>query len=163
MPDLICNTSPIQYLHQLGLLDLLRQLGDSVTVPIAVVRELHEGRQVGVSLSDVAGIPWISVAGSANATVLPLVTDLGPGEAEVLALGLERRTTVLVLDDALARRTAHRLQLRHTGTLGLLLDAKRAGHIPSVAPLLGGLQELGFRVASSTRSAILALAGETTS
>lgn len=163
MPDLICNTSPIQYLHQLGLLDLLRQLGDSVTVPTAVVRELDEGRQVGVSLPDVAGTPWISVAGSANATVLPLVTDLGPGEAEVLALGLERRTAVLVLDDALARRTAHRLQLRHTGTLGLLLDAKRAGYVPSVAPLLDRLQELGFRIASSTRSAILALAGETTS
>ena len=122
MPELICNTSPIQYLHQLGLLGLLRRLADSVIVPTAVVRELNDGRQVGVSLPDLAEISWISVVQSASAVVLPLVTDLGPGEAEVLALGLERRSAVLVLDDAVARRTARTLQLRHTGTLGLLLD-----------------------------------------
>jgi len=122
LPELICNTSPIQYLHQLGLLGLLRRLADSVIVPTAVVRELNDGRQVGVSLPDLAEISWISVVQSASAVVLPLVTDLGPGEAEVLALGLERRSAVLVLDDAVARRTARTLQLRHTGTLGLLLD-----------------------------------------
>jgi predicted nucleic acid-binding protein len=161
LPELICNTSPIQYLHQLGLLDLLRRLGDSVIVPTAVVRELNDGRQVGVSLPDLAEISWISVVQSASAVVLPLVTDLGPGEAEVLALGLERRSAVLVLDDAVARRTARMLQLRHTGTLGLLLDAKRAGYIPSVASPLDRLQELGFRVGTNTRSVILGLAGET--
>ena len=160
MPELICNTSPIQYLHQLGLLDLLRRLGDRVVVPATVVRELNDGRQVGVSLPNVTEIPWISIIRSANAPALPLVTDLGPGESEVLALGLERRDAVLILDDALARRMARVLQLRHTGTLGLLLDAKQAGYIPSVASPLDRLQELGFRIAGNTRSMILALAGE---
>jgi predicted nucleic acid-binding protein len=130
-------------------------------VPTAVVRELNDGRQVGVSLPDIAAISWISVARSANTLVLPLVTDLGPGEAEVLALGLERRGAVLILDDAVARRTARMLQLPHTGTMGLLLDAKRVGYIPSVTPALDRLQELGFRVAAGTRSVILDLAGET--
>ena len=163
MPELICNTSPIQYLHQLGLLDLLRRLGNPVIVPTAVVQELTEGRKVGVSLPELTEVSWISVIRSASAGVLPLVTDLGPGEAEVLALGLERRDAVLVLDDAVARRTAHMLQLRHTGTLGLLLDAKRAGYIPSVTALVDRLQELGFRVAPNTRSLILGLAGEASS
>ena len=159
MPELICNTSPIQYLHQLGLLDLLRRLGDPVVVPAAVVQELNDGRQVGVGLPNVE-IPWISIVRSANAPVLSLVTDLGPGETEVLALGLERRDAVLILDDALARRMARVLQLRHTGTLGLLLDAKQAGYIPSVASPLDRLSELGFRIAGGTRSLVLALAGE---
>jgi len=54
------------------------------------------------------------------------------------------------------------LQLRHTGTLGLLLDAKRAGYISSVTSPLDRLQELGFRVATDTRSLILRRgAGET--
>lgn len=62
-----------------------------------------------------------------------LITDLGSGESEVLMLGLELPDAVLVLDDALARRVAASLDLRFTGTLGLLLDAKRLGSFqPSV-------------------------------
>jgi predicted nucleic acid-binding protein len=75
-------------------------------------------------------------------------------------LALESRKAVVVLDDALARRVAEALGLRLTGTLGLLLDAKRAGLIPAVGPLLDQLQALRFRVAPHTRAAVLKLAGE---
>ena len=44
MSEFICNTSPLQYLHQLGLLDILRKLTGNVTVPPAVVGELQAGR-----------------------------------------------------------------------------------------------------------------------
>jgi len=91
---------------------------------------------------------------------LPLVTDLGPGEAEVLMLALEMRDAVVVLDDALARRVAQSLGCRLTGTLGLLLDAKRAGLIPAVRPALDQLDSLRFRLASHTRLTILKLANE---
>ncbi|OQA42177.1 MAG: hypothetical protein BWY52_02296 [Chloroflexi bacterium ADurb.Bin325] len=75
-------------------------------------------------------------------------------------LGLERPGSLLVLDDSLARRVAESLGLRFTGTLGLLLDAKHAGFIPAVRPLLDQLQELRFRFAPHTRQAVLELAGE---
>ena len=91
-----------------------------------------------------------------------LITDLGPGESEVLMLGLELPDAVLILDDGLARRVAESLELRFTGTLGLLLDAKRLGLIPAVSPLLDQLQELRFRLATHTRRAVLELAGEPT-
>jgi hypothetical protein len=42
----------------------------------------------------------------------------------------------------------------------LLLDAKRAGLIPAVGPLLDQLDALRFRVAPHTRTAVLKLAGE---
>ena len=73
---------------------------------------------------------------------LPLVNDLGRGETEVLMLGLEMKNAVVILDDALARRVAISLDLRLTGTLGLLLDAKQAGLITAVAPFLDMLQQL---------------------
>jgi hypothetical protein len=75
-------------------------------------------------------------------------------------LALEMREAVVVLDDDLARRVAETLGLRLTGTLGLLLDAKKAGLIPAIAPLLDQLQTLRFRVAPHTRVAVLKLAGE---
>ena len=66
--------------------------------------------------------------------------------------------SVCVLDDALARQVARTLQLRITGTLGVLIDAKRAGIIPTVRPFLDQLQSLGFRLAGHTRAAVLKLA-----
>jgi len=43
MPEVITNTSPLQYLFQLDLLDLLPQLYQEVLVPEGVVRELRSG------------------------------------------------------------------------------------------------------------------------
>jgi uncharacterized protein len=160
LPDIICDTSPIQYLYQLGHLDILHALADHVLVPPAVVSELVEGRTLGVALPDLHALDWIQVRRPVSALSVPLVTNLGPGETQVLMLGLECREAVIVLDDALARRIAETLDLQMTGTLGLLLDAKRAGLVPAVTPMLDQLQALRFRLASHTRAAIIKLAGE---
>lgn len=52
MHDIICNTSPLQYLHQLNLLHILRSLAGQVIVPPAVMQELAEGLALGVNLPD---------------------------------------------------------------------------------------------------------------
>ncbi|MFN0315113.1 MAG: DUF3368 domain-containing protein [Burkholderiales bacterium] len=67
---------------------------------------------------------------------------------------------MVLIDDALARRVAKALGLGIKGTLGILLDAKRAGLIPEVKPSLDKLDRLGFRLASRTRTAVLELSGE---
>jgi len=115
---------------------------------------------MGLNLPDLAALNWITTRRPASFAALPLVTDLGPGEAEVLALTLETKDAIAVLDDALARQVAETLRLPLTGTLGLLLDAKRHGLVPAVGPLLEQLDALGFRLASHTRAAVLKLAGE---
>lgn len=91
---------------------------------------------------------------------MPLITDLGPEETEVLMSALELSSGVAVLDNALARQVAQSLNLKLTATLGILLDAKRAGLIETVAPVLDQLQELRFYLAAHTRTAVLKLAGE---
>jgi len=160
LPKAICDTSPLQYLHQLELLHILAALTEGVIVPPAVVDELATGRALGVNLPDVAQLDWVSVRHPISAAALPLVTDLGPGETQVLMLALELPETVAVLDDALARRVAHTLRLNLTGTLGLLIDAKQAGVISSVEPWLDKLHALRFHLAQHTRDAVLRLAGE---
>jgi len=113
-----------------------------------------------VPLPDVATLDWLTIRRPLSELAAPLVTDLGPGETEVLMLALELREAVVVLDDAKAKRMAETLGFHLTGTLGVLLDAKRAGLIPAVAPYLDRLQRLRFRLAPHTRAAVLALAGE---
>jgi predicted nucleic acid-binding protein len=160
LSEVICDTSPLQYLHQLELLHILPALSDGVIIPPAVVDELATGRDLGVNLPDPTELDWLTIRRPASAAALPLVTDLGPGETEVLMLALELPEVVAVLDDALARQVAETLNLRLTGTLGLLIDAKRAGLISAVRPLLDQLQALRFRLAIHTRIAVLKLADE---
>jgi predicted nucleic acid-binding protein len=91
MPDklTISNTSPLLYLHLVKQLDLLAQLYGKVLVPPAVEAELQAGAEQGVDVPQVAALSWLKVTPLASDTSIPLVTDLGRGEAEVIALGLE--------------------------------------------------------------------------
>ena len=161
MPEIICNTSPLQYLHQVGRLDLLPRLFSEVVVPTAVSAELAQGRRLGVDVPQLEVLPWVEMREPRSEVVLSLITDLGAGETATLALALERGDAVVILDDALARRHAQRLGVRFTGTLGLLLDAKRAGLIDAVTPVLDELQSLRFRLSAGTKEVIMQLAGET--
>jgi uncharacterized protein len=160
LPEIICNTSPLQYLHQLGMLHLLSGLAGRIVVPSAVVGELSAGRAQGVDLPNPEELDWITIREPLSAPVIPLVVDLGAGETEVLALALESRDAQVLLDDALARRVASMLGLVFRGTLGLLLDAKRADLVPAVGPLLDRLTLLGFRLSHHTKHDVLELAGE---
>jgi len=160
LAEIICNTSPLQYLHQLGALHLLPALVKTITAPPSVKQELDIGRRLGLNLPDLESLGWVVFRRPSSSIALPLVTDLGPGEREVLALALETPDSVCVLDDALARQVAKTLQVRITGTLGVLINAKRAGIIPAVRPLLDQLQSLRFRLAPRTRAAVLKLTGE---
>jgi predicted nucleic acid-binding protein len=160
LPEVICNTSPLQYLHQIGQLSILPALVGSIIVPGAVLVELDAGIEKGLDLPQPENLRWIRIQAPISATAVSLITDLGPGESQVLMLALEMPGSIALLDDALARRIAVAKGIPIKGTLGLLLDAKRAGHLTTLKPSLDRLHELGFRLAEQTRDAVLKLAGE---
>lgn len=160
MPEVISDISPLQYLTQINLLHILPALAGRIIVPQAVVEELAQGRAAGLSLPDPSVIEWMIIRRSVGASALAIVTDLGPGETETLLLALESQDALVILDDALARRIAKTQGIRVIGTLGVLLEAKRAGHVPLIRPYLDQLDTLRFRLASHTREAVLKLACE---
>jgi len=158
--EVVCNTSPIQYLHQVGLLHVLPALAGRVIVPSAVAMELAVGRAAGIDVPDISLLQWIEIRRPASAPASRLITDLGLGETEVLMLAIESTDPLVVLDDGVARKVASSLKLPLTGTVGLLIDAKRAGLVPAIAPVLDQLDNLRFRLAAATRLAALRSAGE---
>ena len=133
MPETICNTSPIQYLFQCGLLDLLRSLYGEVVIPKAVAAEIHQGRAKGISLPAIDLLGWARIKGP---------------------------NSPAILDDALARRYAAHLGIRLTGTLGILLRAKQQRLVSAVAPIIDQLDQLHFRLDPATRKAVLGMADE---
>lgn len=160
MPEVVSDTSPLQYLHQAGHLDLLRTLYGRVVVPGRVALELDRGRELGIDLSDVRSIPWLEVHTPGQESLLRVIRDLGADEKEALALGLETATSLVILEDERARKYATLMGLPMTGTLGVLLRAKSRGLLTSIRPILDRLVIVGVRVGAATRKAVLELAGE---
>ncbi len=158
--EVITDTSPLQYLFQAALLGLLPALYGQVTLPEAVASELAEGHARGVSLPEPAAHPWMRVVAVRELAVLSLAPSLGPGEREALALAAQSADSLLLIDDALARRHARLLSLTFIGTLGVLLRAKAAGYLDAVAPILDQLDTLRFRLDPMTRISVLHIAGE---
>ncbi len=158
MAETVSDTSPLQYLFQCDLIDLLPALFGSVVIPTAVASEISEARARGFSLPAIEALTWARLRTPRESALLGLATDLGPGEREALAL--EVPGSLALLDDRLARRYAAHLAIPHIGTLGILLRAKKAGLIASVAPVLNKLEHLRFRLDSATRTAVLRLSCE---
>jgi len=160
LAEVICNTSPLQYLHQIDQLEILPALAGKVLVPPAVMQELGEGAERGVDLPDLRHLYWVEIRSPAAAIAQPLVVNLGPGETQVLMLALEITGSVAILDDKFARRVADVRGIPVVGTLGLLLNAKRSGILREVGPSVKRLERMGFRLSDQTRAAVMELAGE---
>ncbi len=160
MREVISNTSPLQYLFQAELLNLLPALYGTIVVPSGVVEELAEGRARGVALPDPTTLPWVRVHRTTDTALLRIVADLDRGEREVLAIAKQTADPLAILDDGLARRYARLLGIPFTGTLGVLLKAKAAGHLVRVSPVLDRLDSLRFRLDAETRASVLRLANE---
>lgn len=155
MPELICDTSALQYLHQIGCLEVLQSLASQVVAPPAVAKELAAGIADGYNVPDIGQIGWSTIRCPKEESTVTEVFGLGSGERQVLALALESAEAIAVLDDRAARRAAEELRVRFTGTLGLLLDAKRLGRLTAIAPLLKKLRGLGFRLSARTEAMLL--------
>lgn len=142
------------------MLYLLPALVGRVVIPPAVLREIEQGKAAGIDLPDIRSLEWLTIRPPDRVSVVPFEHDLGPGETEVLMLASEISGAVAVFDDGLARREADRRGILVIGTLGLLVNAKRAGLVGSVKEHIDRLQIKRFRVSPLTRAVVLKLAGE---
>lgn len=62
-------------------------------------------------------------------------------EAAVIQTALDEAHDAVILDDLKARRIAQTLGLQVTGTLGILLQAKQTGLLPSVRAAISTLEK----------------------
>ena len=83
------------------------------------------------------------------------------GETDALALAFAEKADAVLMDERAGRTAAAALGIRTVGIVGILFQAKEAGLIPAMRPLLDRLQsEAGFWIAARLREDVLARAGE---
>lgn len=160
MTKAISNTSPLLYLYRIDAIDLLPKLFEEVWIPEAVKDELYTGRNKGYSVPDPKDYEWLHILSPQSMPSEWLALDLGAGEISAMALALENRQHVILLDDMLARRTAQAASLSVWGTLKVLLQAKSDGFIDQVEPFINNLTNAGMWVSEDIKQRILILAGE---
>lgn len=85
------------------------------------------------------------------------------GEAEAIALALERGVRRILMDDLAGRRLAKQAILQPIGTLGFLVQAGRTQRITSLTDHLDPLDAAGFRMTAGPRLRALELAAATES
>lgn len=85
---------------------------------------------------------------------------LDRGESEAIALALEIRAGLLLVDELAARKLARQHGLAITGVVGVLIDAKDAGLVVAIKPLLAKLVAAGFYCGPRLIAQALELAGE---
>lgn len=74
---------------------------------------------------------------------------------------MEMAEPLLILDDLKARKIAERLDLKITGTLGVLLKAKEKKIVSKTAnSLLQDLKQSGLRISQDMEKRFLVLSGE---
>lgn len=163
MPDerVVCNTSPLLYLHQIDQLHLLVRLYGRIWTTPGVAHELAVGAERGHDVPRVDELSWLTIERpTGKASPVPGLVDLGRGEAEVIALATEWPDSLVILDEQAGRRVAASLGLRFTGILGVLLRAKKAGYLDRVSPVLAGLRETTMWLSDSVIRMVIAEAGE---
>ena len=167
MLAVVCDSSPLVYLSKLDQFQLLRHIYDAVLVPPAVWQEVAFGGEgMAESSNLIAAVieRWIRVETPSDLArhEAELPADLGRGEVEAILLAHEKKA-VLVTDDALGRSAAESLGLEVTGTLGILIRAKRHNQLTSVKPFVDRLrQETNFRMTEPLYLETLRAAGEAT-
>ena len=153
MAAVIADTSSLIAFHQIGHLSLLEPLFAEIHIPPSVAHE------AAPTLPDLPS--WIRIR-EPTRPLHPEILQalLGPGESDALALALEIKADLVIIDERAARRLAVRLGLQITGTAGVLLRAKEMGLIPAVRPLLDARLRFDFHLSPDIRARVLATAGE---
>lgn len=161
MNQVVSNTTPISNLLRIQQLPLLRHLFECVLIPGQVAAELTRGQHL---LGD-----WQHAPGAETLTVIELKMTpflhqlearLDAGEAAAIALANDRSADLLLMDEVEGRQVAAYHGLHVAGTLGILLEAKRLGHLHAVTPLVQQLEQVNFRISPMLKQHVLQLAGE---
>ena len=160
----VSNTSPLLNLAIINHQHLLQQQFGEILIPPAVWAELRTDTNLPGTEALRAALEagWLRIVEIRDThLVQTLAWGLDTGEASAIALALELEMTEILLDERDGRTAARNLGLQPVGVLGVLLRAKLAGEITSLAAALSALrQEAGFFVGDELAAAVLAEAGE---
>ncbi len=162
MPDrtIVVNTTPLIALAAAGCFDALPLLYQHVIVPLEVAGEIRAGGTHGIGAAELNSSAWLEIQTS-HAMIPPyLANALDRGEAAVIATALDRGIRLVCIDEIVGRRMARLSGLNLTGSLGILIKAKRRGFPVVIADAARRMHDHGIWLSAQVIASALAAAGE---
>jgi len=149
---IVCNSSVLIALDEASNLHILRDLYKEIIIPKAVKKEVFGRKKIP------GFVKCVEISEPIALKVLE--SNLEAGESEAICLCEEINANLLIIDDLEGRRVAERLGINITGTLGVLLLAKREKIIDAIKPLLDDIVSRDFRISDELYKEILIKADE---
>ena len=147
----------------IGQLHLIQELFGEIIIPKEVWAELIIEGKGKSGTNEIEKAKWIKVVKVKNDSLVKMLTkDLDIGESAAIALAIERKANLLLLDETDARNLAEFYNLTKTGVLGILMRAKKRRLIKQIKPMLEKLKiQAHFWIKPDLYDAILSEMGET--
>lgn len=159
----VSDTSPVSSLYIIGQLQLLPAIFGRIIIPEQVWTELLVlESDFGYDLSIFKTASWLDIRVADDITeVARLHRFLDAGESEAIVLAKELHADYLLIDELEGREAAIQEGLKTIGVLGVFIQAKSAGLIPFVRPLMDDLRaKARFHIHEKLYKAVLQQAGE---
>ena len=162
MREIVVNTGPvIALVAATGSLAWLPSIFDRVFIPWEVIQEIKAGGKENPESNALGKIKDL-VRLEPGPARLPqaLINELDPGEASVIHFAIENRIQTVAIDEKAGRRIARIHGLQVTGSIGILLKAKRHKIIPTVKGCFSRMRDHGIWIAPDLVFKALQEAGE---
>lgn len=138
--EIVINTSPlIAIVAAMGGFNVLQSLYTNVIVPFEVSQEILIGGTTGLGVTE-------------------FQADIG--EASVIQLALNKNISTVCIDEAVGRRIARLSGLAVTGSIGILLRAKKEGYSLSIKTAIEKMLNHNIRLSQRVIDFALKESGE---
>ncbi len=137
---IVINTGPLLAFARADLLDLVRKLPFDFIYPDEVRREIADGVIKGYPK---AYPEWMTQEALSSPIDRVAQFALDSGEAAVIQLALEKGIQRVCIDEKKGRLVAQGIGLSVTGSLGLMIRAKKLNLIPKLRPIIQNLKRTG--------------------
>lgn len=151
---LVTNTTPLITLSiACGSLDVLRQLYEQVIVTSEVAAEIIAGGMHRPGVTEfMAAQSWLKPLALPRIIAPYLLNTLDRGEASVVQAALDQHVPLVAIDEVVGRRVARLAGLSVTGSIGILLKARKLGVTESLASSFTRLRAHGIWLSAQVQA-----------
>lgn len=143
--SLVINTGPLLALTAgYGDLSLLEKVYRRVLVPFEVCQEIGMGGTTAFGVTEFSNSKFLEKQSKPLVIVEFLKNSLDLGEASVIQLALNEKIHTVCIDEAVGRRVARLNGLDLTGSIGVLIRARKNGLDFSMREAINRMQSNGI-------------------
>ena len=158
----VTDTSVVLNFCCLGLERLLQEMFGQILAPPSVAGEFRRLAGIDKRFFGLEFPKFIQIVAPAHLAPGMIGNQkLHAGEIDALSLAAAQMADAVLMDESAGRAAAVGLGLRCIGILGILIQAKHAGLLSAIEPVVNELEsKAGFWIASSLRHRVLDLVDE---